>query len=203
MRSFDETILCGEDRNQVTLFPEVLDDYIAEENPVRVVDVFIDNLDLKALGFDGVAPAVTGRPSYHPSVMLKLYVYGYLNRIQSSRRLEREAQINECLKDIETADRHEPDIKELRTERLQDKIAKLKTQMEQLVEIKEQLNNAPDNQISKTDPDARSMRNRGSGLVGYNVQTAVDSKHHLIVEHDYWHRPINAGDGSLRGAFML
>jgi len=258
----------GEDRNQATLLPELLDDYVSEENPVRVVDVFVDNLDLESLGFEGVTPAVTGRPSYHPAVMLKLYVYGYLNRIQSSRRLEREAQrnvelmwltgrltpdfktianfrkdngtairnvcrqfvalckelnlfaeslitidgskfkavnnrdknftrdkvdrwmkqieisIGDYLKDLETADRHEPDIKQRRTERLEQKIAKLKSRMKQLGEIKEQLDNAPDHQISKTDPDARSMRTRGSAVVGYNVQTAVDSKHHLIVAHE-------------------
>ena len=84
----------GENRKQSTLLPEMLDDYVTQENPVRVVDVFIDNLDLESLGFEGVKPAVTGRPSYHPGVMLKLYVYGYLNRVQSSRRLEREAQRN-------------------------------------------------------------------------------------------------------------
>jgi transposase len=258
----------GEQRTQITLLPEMLDDYVTEENSVRVVDVFIDNLDLQSLGFDGVTPAVTGRPSYHPSVLLKLYVYGYLNRIQSSRRLEREAQrnvelmwligrltpdfktisnfrkdngkairkacsqfvvicknlnlftdtlitidgskfkaannrdknftkgkvdlrmreiessINQYLKDLETADRQEPEIKQHRTERLQEKITKLKVQMKQLSAIKEQLNDASDHQISKTDPDARSMRSRGSGVVGYNVQTAVDSKNHLIVAHE-------------------
>jgi transposase len=84
----------GEDRHQVTLLPECLDDYIGEDNPVRVVDAFVEELDLYALGFEGVDPAATGRPSYHPSVLLKLYIYGYLNRIQSSRRLEREAQRN-------------------------------------------------------------------------------------------------------------
>jgi len=84
----------GEDRQQVTLLPECLDDYIGEDNPVRVVDAFVEELDLHALGFEGVDPAATGRPSYHPSVLLKLYIYGYLNRIQSSRRLEREAQRN-------------------------------------------------------------------------------------------------------------
>ena len=84
----------GEDRQQVTMLPECLDDYIAEDNPVRVVDVFVEELDLRALGFDGINPAVTGRPAYHPAVLLKLYIYGYLNRIQSSRRLEREAQRN-------------------------------------------------------------------------------------------------------------
>lgn len=83
-----------EDRYQVRLLPECLDDYIGEDNPVRVVDVFVDELDLAELGFCGVAPATTGRPAYHPSVLLKIDIYGYLNRIQSSRRLEREAQRN-------------------------------------------------------------------------------------------------------------
>jgi transposase len=84
----------GEDRGQETLLPELLDDYVAEDNPVRVIDVFVEELDLGKLGFDGVRPARTGRPAYPPAVMLKLYIYGYLNRIQSSRRLEREAQRN-------------------------------------------------------------------------------------------------------------
>ena len=80
----------GESRTQSTLLPELLDDYISESNPVRVIDVFVDELSLGKLGFEGVDPAETGRPAYHPSVLLKLYIYGYLNRIQSSRRLERE-----------------------------------------------------------------------------------------------------------------
>ncbi len=84
----------GEARTQVTLLPECLDDYVAEENPVRVVDVFVDELDLCALGFEGVDPAATGRPAYHPAILLKICIYGYLNRIQSSRRLEREAERN-------------------------------------------------------------------------------------------------------------
>jgi transposase len=84
----------GESRTQSTLLPELLDDYISESNPVRVIDVFVDELSLGKLGFEGVDPAETGRPAYHPSVLLKLYIYGYLNRIQSSRRLEREAQRN-------------------------------------------------------------------------------------------------------------
>src|SRR5476651_2480675 len=84
----------GEDRTQVTLLPACLDDYVEAENPVRVVEVFVDGLDLGELGFVGVDPAATGRPAYHPAVLLKLYIYGYLNRIQSSRRLEREAQRN-------------------------------------------------------------------------------------------------------------
>ncbi|HHK4245077.1 TPA: transposase [Pseudomonas aeruginosa] len=128
----------GVHRGQSTLLPESLDDYVADTNPVRVVDVFVDELDLGQLGFDGVVPAETGRPAYHPADLLKIYIYGYLNRIQSSRRLEREVQLNET----------------------------------------------PDKQISLTDPDARSMKTRGSGMVGYNVQAAVDAKHHLIVTHE-------------------
>jgi transposase len=92
MRRFVE----GTDRGQSTLFPECLGDWISEDNPVRVIDVFVDELDLAELGFNGVEPEVTGRPSYHPSVLLKLYIYGYLNRVQSSRRLEREAGRNDC-----------------------------------------------------------------------------------------------------------
>ena len=84
----------GENRDQSVLFPERLDDYIGEDNPVRAIDVFVDELDLKSLGFDGMEPHETGRPSYHPATLLKLYIYGYLNRIQSSRRLERETQRN-------------------------------------------------------------------------------------------------------------
>src|SRR6202163_1050147 len=84
----------GADRQQTTLLPECLDDWVDESNPVRAVDVFVDALELRELGFDGVTPAATGRPGYHPSPMLKLYIYGYLNRVQSSRRLEREAGRN-------------------------------------------------------------------------------------------------------------
>jgi transposase len=90
MRRFVE----GADRGQSTLLPECLDDWVDENNPVRVIDAFVDALDLAALGFEGVEPSATGRPSYHPSALLKLYTYGYLNRVQSSRRLEREAGRN-------------------------------------------------------------------------------------------------------------
>src|ERR671930_410897 len=90
MRRFVE----GTDRGQSTLFPECLEDWLGEDNPVRVIDVFVEELDLAGLGFSGVDPEATGRPSYHPSVLLKLYIYGYLNRVQSSRRLEREAGRN-------------------------------------------------------------------------------------------------------------
>ena len=84
----------GQCRTQGTLLPEQLDDFVTDTNPVRVVDVFVDELDLGKLGFEGMTPALTGRPAYHPAVLLKLYIYGYLNRIQSSRCLEREAQRN-------------------------------------------------------------------------------------------------------------
>ncbi len=90
MRRFVE----GMDRGQSTLFPECVEDWIGGDNPVRVIDVFVDELDLAELGFSGVDPETTGRPSYHPSVLLKLYIYGYLNRVQSSRQLEREAGRN-------------------------------------------------------------------------------------------------------------
>jgi transposase len=258
----------GEDRTQSTLLPELLDDYVAESNPVRVVDVYVDELDLGGLGFEGVDPAATGRPAYHPAVLLKIYIYGYLNRIQSSRRLEREAQrnvelmwltgrltpdfktianfrkdngeairktckqfvvlcqrlglfsdalvaidgskfkavnnrdrnftsaklqrrmeeiessISRYLTELDTADRQEPATASLKAERLHDKIGALKTQMKALKEIEVQLASAPDNQISLTDPDARSMKTRGTGIVGYNVQTAVDATNHLIVAHE-------------------
>jgi transposase len=258
----------GEDRTQGILLPECLDDYVADTNPVRVVDVFVDELDLGMLGFEGVDPAATGRPSYHPAVLLKIYIYGYLNRIQSSRRLEREAQrnvelmwltgrltpdfktiagfrkdngkairsvcrqfvvlcrqlgllsealvaidgakfkavnnrdrnftrakikrrmeeleasIDRYLGALDTADREEPSVAQTKTARLQDKIAALKAQMQELKAIEVRLNETPDKQISLTDPDARSMKTRGTGMVGYNVQTAVDAKHHLIVAHE-------------------
>ena len=264
MRRFIE----GECRTQSTLLPDLLDDYVAEANPVRVVDVFVDELDLGKLGFEGVEPAVTGRPAYHPASLLKIYIYGYLNRIQSSRRLEKEAQrnvelmwltgrltpdfktiadfrkdngkairgvcrqfvvlcqqlglfsealvaidgskfkavnnrdrnftsaklqrrmeeiessISRYLTDLDTADRQEPAVAQVRTERLQDKITALKAQLKALKVIEVQLEATPDKQISLTDPDARSMKTRGTGIVGYNVQTAVDAKHHLIVAHE-------------------
>lgn len=258
----------GEDRGQGTLLPDLLDDYVAEDNPVRVVDVFVDELDLAKLGFRRVQPAKTGRPSYHPAVLLKLYIYGYLNRVQSSRRLEREAlrnvelmwltqrlapdfktianfrkengkairnvcrqfvvlcqqldlfsdavvaidgskfkavnssdrnftdaklkrrmqeieaSIGRYMAELDTADRQEPVTKQAKTVRLNDKIAALKNQMASLKEIEAKLQEAGETQISLTDPDARSMMTRGSGIVGYNVQTAVDAKHHLIVEYE-------------------
>src|SRR3954454_20245107 len=261
----------GTDRVQSALFPECLEDWIGEDNPVRLIDVFVDELDLGALDFGGVDPKATGRPSYHPSILLKLYIYGYLNRVQSSRRLEREAgrnvevmwltgrlapdhktiadfrkdngrairqvcarfvalcrtigllpqasvaidgskfkavnnrdknftrakmerrmaQIEESvaryLQQLDSADRQEPsEALKTKTGRLKEKIEKLKEQMQRLEKLRAQMLAAPDQQISLTDPDARSMATsgRGSGVVGYNVQVAVDTEHHLIVMHE-------------------
>jgi transposase len=265
----------GTDRGQSTLFPECLEDWICEDNPVRAIDVFVDQLALSALGFGGVDPEATGRPSYHPSVLLKLYIYGYLNRVQSSRRLEREAgrnvevmwltgrrvpdhktiadfrkdngkairqvcarfvdlcremgvlrtasvaidgskfkavnnrdknftrakverrraQLEESvaryLSQLDTADRHEPtEALVTKTERLKEKLAKLKEEMVKLATIEAQMLASPDQQVSLTDPDSRSMATsgRGSGVVGYNVQVAVDTEHHLIVAHEVTNR---------------
>lgn len=260
----------GESRQQVSLLPECLDDYIGEDNPVRIVDAFVEELNLSSLGFKGADPAFTGRPAYHPAVLLKLYIYGYLNRIQSSRRLEREAQrnvelmwltgrlapdfktiadfrhhngfgirnvckrfvglcrelklftqaivaidgskfkavnsrdrnftpgkiearqrqieqsIQRYLDALETADRTQPAEVEAKTERLTEKIKTLRAQMRQLDQTQEELKQERDGQRSTTDPDARSMNSqaKGTGLVGYNVQAAVDAKHHLIVAHE-------------------
>jgi transposase len=267
MRRFVE----GVHRSQTTLFPESLEDWVSDDNPVRVIDAFVDALDLRTLGFDGVLPEATGRPSYHPAILLKLYIYGYLNRVQSSRRLEREAgrnvelmwltgrlapdhktianfrkdsgwairqvcaqfvtlcrklgllntasvaidgskfkavnnrdrnftrakverrraQIEESvaryLQQLDTADRHDPtDALAARTTRLKEKIARLGQEMQRLAELEAQMLASPDQQISLTDPDARSMATsgRGSGVVGYNVQVAVETEHHLIVAHE-------------------
>ena len=255
----------GEDRFQATLFPERLDDYVAEDSAVRVIDVFLDDLDLSGLGFK-TEPNDTGRPAYHPSTMLKLFVYGYLNQVHSSRRLEREAQrnvelmwltgrlapdfktiadfrkdngiairlvcrefvmlcrklnlfanafvaidgskfkavnnrdrnftrakmkrrlaevdasIDRYLQQLANADQQEP--AEDRTQSLEDKIAALRKEMARLKKLEARRLEAPGKQISLTDPDARSMNSRGSGVVGYNVQTAVDTQHHMIVAHE-------------------
>jgi transposase len=261
----------GTDRGQTTLFPECLEDWICEDNSVRVIEVFVDRLDLAELEFGGVAPEATGRPAYHPSVLLKLYIYGYLNRVQSSRRLEREAgrnvelmwlmgrlvpdhktiadfrkdngaairkvctqfvalcrtigllraasvaidgskfkavnnrdknftrakmerrlaQIEESvaryLSQLDTADLQEPsETLAIKTTHLKEKLAKLATEVERLKALEKQMLALPDQQISLTDPDSRSMATsgRGSGVVGYNVQVAVDTEHHLIVAHE-------------------
>jgi transposase len=227
--------------------PECLDDFIDESNPVRVIDAFVDALDLSDLGFDGMEPAATGRPAYHPSTLLKLYIYGYLNRVQSSRRLEREAgrnleamwllgrlvpdhktiadfrkdngpgirkvctrfvelcremglltkasvaidgsknftrakverrraQLEESvaryLSQLDTIDLQEPsEILALEAEHLKEKLAKLESEMQRLAAMEQLMLASPDQQISLTDPDSRSMATsgRGSGVVGYNV----------------------------------
>src|SRR6266566_449912 len=189
----------GEDRMQQALLPHSLEDYVGEEDPVRVIEVFIDELDLAALGFSGMTPAVTGRPAYHPSTLLKIYLYGYLNRVQSSRRLEREAQRNielmwltgrmeqvnasiaRYLRALDQADREVSDIAEAKSGRLKEKIAGLRRQMQALKAMEQRVQDAPDQQVSLTDPDARSMATSGKGTatVGYNVQIAVDAEHHL------------------------
>jgi transposase len=260
----------GEDRRQGVLLPEFLDDYVSEDNPVRVIDVFVDELDLGTLGFAGVVPEATGRPAYHPGLMLKIYVYGYINQIASSRRLEREAgrnvelmwltgrlapdfktiadfrkdngpairaacrqfialcrkldlfahavaaidgskfkavnardknftraklqkrmdQVEESIERymaaLETADRQDGEVAQTKSVRLQEKIAALRQQMQAFKALEPVVQAAPDQQLSLSDPDARSMATsgRGSGVVGYNVQAAVDARHHLIVAHE-------------------
>ena len=261
----------GDDRAQSALLPASLDDYVTEDNPVRVIDVFVDNLDLTDLGFEGVVAQVTGRPGYHPATMLKIYIYGYLNRVQSSRRLEREAQRNielmwltgrlapdfktiadfrrnngpsiqrvcrefvmlcrrldlfsqalvaidgskfkavnsrdrnftrakvkrrieqieasvaRYLSELESADRQrQSDTTEARATKLRDKIDTLRSEMQRMQAMAKAVAAAPDQQISLTDPDARSIATggKGSGMVGYNVQSTVDAEHHLIVDHE-------------------
>src|SRR5450755_4502668 len=261
----------GSDRGQSTLFPECVADWIGEDNPVRVIEVFAEELDLAELGFSGVDPEVTGRPSYHPAVLLKLYIYGYLNRVQSSRRLEREAGRNvevmwltgrlapdhktiadfrkdngrairevcarfvmlcrslglltgasvaidgskfkavnnrdknftrgkverrrvqledsvaRYLAQLDTADLQEPsEALAAKTAHLKEKLVKLEREMQRLAAMEKLMLASPDQQISLTDPDSRSMATsgRGSGVVGYNVQVAVDTDHHLIVTHE-------------------
>lgn len=262
--------VAGQDRTQSVLFPERLDDWIHEDSTVRVIDVFVDELDLRKLGFERADPAATGRPGYSPATLLKIYVYGYLNRVQSSRRLETEAQrnleliwltgrlapdfktiadfrrdngeairkvckefvllcrrlklftdgivaidgskfkavnsrdknftdrklqarieqledsIKRYLVELDRADRDATAVLPGRVAHLKDKIAKVKQQMQALEAIGEQMKASEDGQISLTDPDARSMATsgRGTGIVGYNVQAAVDAKHHLIVAHE-------------------
>lgn len=260
----------GEERGQLSLMPTSLDDYVEGDNPVRVVDAYIDELDLAHLGFAGVTPATTGRPAYHPATLLKLYLYGYLNRVQSSRRLEREAKRNVevmwltgrlapdfktiadfrkdngpaiqavCAKFVEVcvdlgmfkhavaaidgakfkavnsrdrnftrgklkrrmeqitesigryiealdvADLQDGPGAEEKVARLTDKVAAMRARLAELQELGKQVQEAPDQQISLTDPDSRAMATnmRGASTVGYNVQAAVDIEHHLIVAHE-------------------
>lgn len=267
MRRFVE----GLDRSQSTLFPETLEYFVAADNAVRVIEAFVEALDLGELGFSGVDPKSTGRPAYHPSTLLKLYICGYLNRVQSSRRLERKAgrnvevmwrtgrlvpdhktiadfrkdngpairkvcsrfvmlcrqlgllgeasvaidgskfkavnnqdrnftaakmkrrmaQVDESvaryLHQLDSADRQAPSLaRAMRTTPLEEKIERLEEEMKRLEALDAERRESPDQQISLTDPDARSMATsaRGSGTVGNNVQAAVDCAHHLIVTHD-------------------
>ncbi|HYW93087.1 MAG TPA: IS1182 family transposase [Gammaproteobacteria bacterium] len=260
----------GEDRSQSVLFPERLDEYIGEDNPVRVIEVFVESLDLEVLGFGRTSPAATGRPGYHPATLLKLYIYGYLNRIASSRRLERESQRNvellwllgklmpdfktiadfrrdngaairrvcaefvvvcrklklltgaevvidgskfkavnnrdknftrhklaerlkqleqgvgRYLAELERADRAPERMLTGRVQHLREKMVAAREQIRHLHEIGQVMEASPDGQVSLTDPDARSMatHGRGTGIVGYNVQSAVDTRHHLIVAYE-------------------
>lgn len=258
----------GCDRRQKLLLPDCVDDYVAEDSPVRVVDLFVDELNLTVLGFEGAA--ATGRPGYHPAMLLKLYIYGYLNQVQSSRRLEREAGRNiECMwltgklapdfktiadfrrdhgpaiqaacrrfvlvcrnlgliaggtvavdgsrmravnaRDrnftavtirrrmeqvdasierylgmLDTADRQEGEAAELRTTRLTERLDALRRQMRELEAMEQAVAASPDRQISLTDPDARAMASAGTGtgVVGYNLQAAVDTATHIVVAHE-------------------
>jgi hypothetical protein len=177
----------GEDRRQATLLPECLDDDVAPDNPVRIIEAFVDELDLAALGFAGVVPEATGRPADHPAALLKIYLYGYLNRLPSSRRLEREPQRNlELIWRTGRLARRPREETEARPARLKEKIAGLRRAMPSLKQMEQQVEAVPDQQISLTDPDARSMATsgKGTGIVGYNVQMAVEAEHHLIVAHE-------------------
>jgi transposase len=261
----------GTDRGQLSLLPGSLDDWVDADNSVRVIDAFVNALKLRDLGFETADPTDIGRPGYHPAVHLKLYIYGYLYRIQSSRRLEQEANRNlevmwllgrltpdfktiadfrkdhgpaikkvcaqfvelcrrmgllakasvaidgskfkavnnrdknftvakierrrsqletsvaRYLSQLDTADRHEPtEVLKLKKTHLKDKLEKLKSELQKLEAIAKLVEASPDKQISLTDPDSRSMATsgRGSGVVGYNVQTAVETEHHLIVAHE-------------------
>jgi len=261
----------GSCRTQATLFPDRLDDYITEENAIRVIDAFIDSLVLSNLGFK-TAPADTGRPGYHPSTMLKLFVYGYLNRIQTSRRLEREAgrnvelmwllgrlapdfktiadfrkdngkgikntcrafidvcrqlnmftdvivaidgskfkavnskennytpkklqfhiarvekHIDEYLKQLDDSDKEEEKV--IDETPIKEKIAWLQKRHCELKALEEEVNNHPDKQLSTVDPDSRLMKTQGmTRAVCYNMQSAVDTKHHLIVAHEVTNKP--------------
>jgi transposase len=278
MRRFIE----GRDRDQATLFPQRLDEAIAADNPVRVADAFIDALDLKELGFE-VTPEATGRPGYHPATMLKIYLYGYLNQIQSSRRLERECQrnievmwlvgrltpdfktiadfrrdngkairkvcarfvvlcrdlhlldgnavaidgskfkavnhreknftkdrlasriaaiestIERYLKELDRTDREQEvtgvPVSAAKMARLTQGMETLKAKLGHLAAIEARMLASDETQVSLTDPDARAMTSQSHSAytVGYNVQSAVDTKHHLIVAHEVTNVGIDKG----------
>lgn len=260
----------GQDRRQAAFLPECLDDYVAADHPVRVIDAFIDELDLVGLGFERAQPAATGRPAYHPAMLLKLYLYGYLNQVQSSRRLEREASRNvelmwltqklvpdfktiadfrrdngqaitavcrqyvgvcrglgllagslvavdgsrfkgvnardrnftrakldkriaevdasiaRYLAELDDTDRAEREVAPAKVAQLGAKLARMRERLQQLKDIEAKLEASADGQVSLTDPDARAMATStpGTGVVGYNLQAAVEAEHHLIVAHE-------------------
>lgn len=255
----------GESRDQHVLFPEVIDDYITEDNPVRFIDAFVDNLDLDELGFQRSQPASTGRPPYHPADFLKLYIYGYMNRISTTRRLEKEShrnieviwllrrlrpdfktiadfrkdngkaikqlfrefsllcrrldlfggellaidgskfkacnskhrnftkkklqkrleyidqKIEQYFEELDAGDEEEAEVHKPTAEELRQKIERLKERRGRYGKLQDELEASGEDQVSLTDPDSRSMARDGKATVGYNVQTAVDDKHKLIV----------------------
>src|SRR6266704_361262 len=166
----------GLDRSQTLLFPERLEDYIAAENPVRFLDAFVASLNLHALGFAKARCANTGRPPYDPAVLLKLYLYGYLHRVRSSRLLAAECQ-------RDAVDAAEPDSAALSKSELAQKIAALRDKRDWHTELREQLDEEQ-KQISVTDPDTRKLPTAHGMIVGYNAQVAVDAKHKLIAAAD-------------------
>jgi len=273
----------GADRRQATLLPETIEDYVGKENPVRVIDAFVDMLDLAALGFDGIIPEETGRPGYHPATMLKIYVYGYLNQVQSSRGLERECcrnleliwltrrlapdfktiadfrrdngpairkvcaqfvilcrnldlldaasvaidgskfkavnhreknfthdrltrrmaaiegTIDRYLAELDRADRQREvtgvPVPVAKVERLKRGIETLKQKLKSLAALEGKMRASGDQQISLTDPDARAMTSQSHSayVVGYNVQSVVDTQNHLIVAHEVSNVGIDKG----------
>lgn len=267
----------GEDRKQTMLFPEVLEDYITEENPVRFIDVYIEGLDLSEMGFGRAVAKETGRPPYDPGDLLRLYVYGYLNRTRSSRQLEREAgrnvelmwlmrklrpdfktiadfrkdnpqalkkvcreftlwckrlelfggelvavdgskfgavnspkrnftdkklrrmireiddKIDKYLKDLDRQDKQEAGQRSLSREELKEKIERYKERRAQYEELKNDLEQSGESQVSLTDPESRSMRVGHGVEVSYNVQIVVDQKNKLLVEHEVTNEVIDLG----------
>lgn len=161
----------GEDRTQSTLLPELLDEYIAEANPVRVVDVYVDELDLATLGFEGVDPAATARAAYHPAVLLKIYIYGYLNRIQSSRRLEREAQRNVEL--MWLAGRPTPDFKTIANFR-QDNGKAIRGVCKQFVVLCQQLGLFSEAVVAIDGSKLKAVNNRDRNFTSAKLQRRME-----------------------------
>src|SRR5438876_121256 len=180
----------GVTRNQVILFPETVEDYITEDNPVRFIDAFVSSLDLGELGFMRAQPAETGRPAYDPSDLLRLYLYGYLNELDQADATDTDP------------DEPTPSAAELR-----EKIKTLHERKAKYQALHEGLKASGAKQVSLTDGDARSMvMHHGSTEVGYNVQTVVDEQHQLIVEHEVTNDPTDhahLAEMALRAKEML